>query len=373
MGRGARPPKAHSLTLKTSQQAELAAAPAGSPPTASGSPGGPDLAVVEVAPIPAPAPPAPPPPPLATTDLATLQAVKEELRQQHPEWYPDFRDSFGNQLTEKLLPPDLAQFSAAELGLPANLVSADPDRLRREQRALAFARSYLMAQAGDVEGLRQVSEDLAHFWNDRLEGKLIPLPPIDPSNPVPWVHEINQLHSRHTSGLDAKYGKQARYQSFVRAVKDWTDGRWRALRSAAKKVLNGEHGGTDHAKARELIEAIDSAPNNAPRLWRKEKASDVAARLGTSPHQLFDHLKAKVGQELTQDIVSTSASSSIWHGDFVWEIEPGAQAIHAYPISLHPSEREWITAGRFQVLKVDPQSSAGGVRVLVKQTGVFYD
>jgi hypothetical protein len=40
---------------------------------------------------------------------------------------------------------------------------------------------------------------------------------------------------------------------------------------------------------------------------------------------------------------------------------------------LHPSEREWITAGRFQVLKVDPNSAAGGVRVLVKQTGVFYD
>jgi hypothetical protein len=122
-----------------------------------------------------------------------------------------------------------------------------------------------------------------------------------------------------------------------------------------------------------LIEAIDSAPNNAPRLWRKEKASDVAARLGTSSQQLFDHLKIKVGQELTQDIVSTSASPSVWHGDFIWEIEPGAQAIHAYPISLHPGEREWITAGRFRVLKVDELSRTGGVRVLVKQTGVFYD
>jgi hypothetical protein len=307
------------------------------------------------------------------SDLATLQAVKEELRQQHPEWYPDFRDSFGNQLTEKLLPSELAQLSAAELGLPAGVVSADPDRLRRELRALAFARSYLMAQAGDAEGLSQVSDDLAHFWNERLEGKLIPLSPIDHSNPVPWVHELNQLHSRHTSGLDSKYGKQARYRHFVHAVKDWTDGRWRALRAAAKKVLNGQHGGADHAKARELIEGIDSAPNNAPRLWRKEKASDVAARLGTSSHQLFDHLKGKVGQELTQDIVSTAAGSGIWAGDFVWEIEPGAQAIHAYPISWHPSEKEWITAGRFQVLKVDPITAAGGVRVLVRQTGVFYD
>jgi hypothetical protein len=63
------------------------------------------------------------------------------------------RDSFGNQLTEKLLPPDLAQLSASELGVPAGVVSVDPDRLRRELRALAFAQSYLMAQAGDVEGL----------------------------------------------------------------------------------------------------------------------------------------------------------------------------------------------------------------------------
>jgi hypothetical protein len=192
---------------------------------------------------------------------------------------------------------------------------------------------------------------------------------------VPWVQAINQLHSRHTSGLEAKYGKQARYQNFVRAVKDWTDGRWSALRAAAKKVkvLNGEHGGSDHAKARELIHGIDSAPNNAPRLWRKEKASDVAARLGTSSQQLFDDLKTRVGQEVTQDIVSTSANSDVWHGDFIWEIEPGAQAIHAYPISWHPSEREWTTAGRFQVLKVDRASAAAGVRVLVKQTGVFYD
>jgi hypothetical protein len=159
----------------------------------------------------------------------------------------------------------------------------------------------------------------------------------------------------------------------VGAVKDWTDGRWNALRAAAKKVLNGEHVGSDHAKARELIHGIDSAPNNAPRLWRKEQASDVAARLGTSSQQLFDHLKTRVGEELTQDIVSASASSSVWHGDFIWEIEPGAQAIHAYPISWHPGEREWITAGRFQVLKVDRVSAAGGVRVLVKQTGVFYD
>jgi hypothetical protein len=182
-----------------------------------------------------------------------------------------------------------------------------------------------MAQASDLEGLSQVSEELAPFWNDRLEGKLIPLAPLDPANPLPWVHAINQLHSRHTSGLEAKYGKQARYRSFVHAVKDWTDGRWRALRAAAKKVLNGEHGGSDQAKARELIHGIDSAPNNAPRLWRKEKASDVAARLGTSSQQLFDQ----------------SGSGS-----------PPA---------------------RFQVLKVDRISAVGGVRVLVKQTGVFYD
>ena len=58
---------------------------------------------------------------------------------------------------------------------------------------------------------------------------------------------------------------------------------------------------------------------------------------------------------------------------YIWEIEPGAQAIHAYPISWHPSEREWITAGRFQVLEVDPLCAAGGVRVSVRQTGVFYE
>jgi len=157
----------------------------------------------------------------------------------------------------------------------------------------------------------------------------------------------------------------------LRAVKDWTDGRWRALRAAAKKVLQGEHGGSDHAKAQELIYAIDSAPNNAPRLWRKEKAADVAARLGTSSVQLYEHLKTRVGDELSQDIVSTSASASVWNGDFIWEIEPGAQAIHAYPISWHPTEKEWITVGRFQVLEVDRLGAAGGVRV--RQTSVFYD
>jgi hypothetical protein len=158
VGRGARPPKAHSLLLKTSGQP--AAPPTESAPSPTGSADGPALAAVEAPPSPAP-PPAMP----VTPDLATLQAVKEQLRQEHPDWYPDFRDSFGNQLTEKLLTPDLAQLSAAELGLSASVVSADPDRLRRELRALAFAQSYLMAQAGDAEGLQQVSEDLVYFWN----------------------------------------------------------------------------------------------------------------------------------------------------------------------------------------------------------------
>ena len=98
MGRGARPPKAHSLPLKTSGQP--VAPPTESAPSPTGSAGGPAAAVE--APTPAPPPPAP-----VTPDLATLQAVKEQLRQEHPDWYPDFRDSFGNQLTEKLLPPDI--------------------------------------------------------------------------------------------------------------------------------------------------------------------------------------------------------------------------------------------------------------------------
>jgi hypothetical protein len=85
---------------------------------------------------------------------------------------------------------------------------------------------------------------------------------------------------------------------------------------------------------------------------------------------LLSHLQARVGTEVTQDLVSTSSRSNIWSGDFLWEVEPGAQAIHAYPISHHPSESEWITAGSFRVLSAEPYGS-GGVKVRVEQTGVF--
>jgi hypothetical protein len=40
--------------------------------------------------------------------------------------------------------PEVAGLTAAELGLPAG---TDADRVRREVRAPAFARSYLMAKA----------------------------------------------------------------------------------------------------------------------------------------------------------------------------------------------------------------------------------
>jgi hypothetical protein len=153
-------------------------------------------------------------------------------------------------------------------------------------------------------------------------------------------------------------GQQARYRSFVKA---------------ARKVLKGEHGGSDHAKARELVHGIDSAPNNAPRLWRKEKASDVAGRLATST---LPALRTSQGQGRP----GANAGHRLHLGQpqhLARRLHLGDRtrcpAIHAYPISWHPTEREWITAGRFRVLKVDQVSPAGGVRVLVKQTGVFYD
>jgi hypothetical protein len=302
----------------------------------------------------------------APLDLEQLQAVKEWLRQEQPKWYPDFRDTFGHTLTQKIA-PELAGLGSAELGLPPN---TDSDRLQREKRALAFARAYLMASAGDVDGLRKVSDDLAYWWNDRMGGKLIPLPPIDANNPAPWVHAINQLRSRHTDTMDGKFKPNARYRNFVQAIKDWTDGLWKPLRAAAKTILAGGHGGEHHAKANELIQAIQAAPNNAPRLWRKESKTGVAQRLGVAPEALLHQLQPRVGQVLKQDIVSTSDKPNVWSGGFVWEIEPGAQAVHAYPVSHHPSEHEWITAGSFRVLEV-AQLSDGGVKVRVEQTGVF--
>jgi hypothetical protein len=299
-------------------------------------------------------------------DLQQLQAVKEWIRQEHPKWYPDYRDTFGHSLTAKVA-PQLAGLDAAELGLPP---TADADRVQRERRALAFAKTYLMASAGDVKGLQTASQDLAYWWNDHLDGKLIPPEPVDPSNPAPWVATINTLRSRQVGSMDAKYKVSQRYRQFVQAVKEWTDGRWRALRKAVKQVLSGGHGGHDHGKANELIQAIRSAPSSAPRLWRKESASSVAERLGVPAQQLVEALKPRIGHELTQDVVSASDKSSVWSGNFIWEIEPGAQAVHAYPISYHPSEHEWITAGRFRVLEVS-QPSTGTVKVRVEQTGVF--
>jgi hypothetical protein len=95
------------------------------PSTPPSEPGPQQQIFLEATPPPAATTTAPAPDPVPAY-LATLKASKEELRQQHPDRYPDFRDTFGNQLTEKLLPTELAKLSAAELGLPPGLVQSDP-------------------------------------------------------------------------------------------------------------------------------------------------------------------------------------------------------------------------------------------------------
>ena len=316
------------------------------------------LAGLPEAAITAPAAPAP------AFDLAWLQHIEEWLRQNHPYWYWDYLDTFGDSLTQKIA-PELLKLTPEQLGLP----QATPDRIQRERRALAFAQSYMLAEARDVKRLSAISGDLAYWWNDQLAGKLIPIPPADPSNPAPWVHVINSLHSTHTASMEAAFSSNPRYRSFIKAIKGWTNSRWRHLRAAAKQLLSGDHGGKYHRQASELVQAIRAAPNNAPRLWRKENAADVASRLGTSSDDLFAHLQARAGKEVTQDLVATSAKPDLWNGDFVWEIEPKSKAVHASPVSHHPSESEWITAGRFRLLEVT--RDAGRIKVRVEQTGVF--
>jgi hypothetical protein len=370
MGKGSRPAKAKTMVLV--------------PGTQGGSEEAQDMAAVAVAEPeqPTPAAPAPvsagaggtpspptgpePPPEDVEPSLTELQAVKEEIRKEHPSWYPEFRDTLGHQFSEQLV-PQLVGLSATELGLPAN---TDPDRLRREIRALAFARSYLMAQAGDVASLRAISRDLLYFWDDRLDGTLVPAPAVSPGDPAPWVHSINRLRSRSTAGMESKFGDHSRFRRFVSAVKGWTNGRWKELRAASRRLLKGEPATGAEREARELIEAVRAADNEAPRLWRKESATSVAERMGVSRDSLLGHLQARIGEQVTQDLVSASSRPDVWSGDFVWEVEPGAQAIHAYPVSHHPSESEWITAGQFRLLVVEPLAR-GGVKVRVEQTGVF--
>ncbi len=302
---------------------------------------------------------------MAEPGLAELQELQEQIRKEHPDWYPEFRDTFGHQFNEQLV-PQLANLSKAELGLSE---STDADRVRREVRALAFARSYLMAKAGDAEGLEAISRDLLYFWDDRLGG-LAPVPAIAPGDPAPWVHAVNRLRSRQTAKVDSTFADQPRFRRFVNAVKGWTDGRWKELRAASQRVLKGEANGRAEREASELIEAVRAADNEAPRLWRKESATSVAERMGVSRDSLLSHLQTRVGQDVTQDLVSTSSRPDVWSGDFIWEVEPGAQAIHAYPLSHHPSESEWITAGEFRLLAAEPYGG-GGVKVRVEQTGVF--
>jgi hypothetical protein len=367
MGKGSRPDKAKTIVL-----------------VPGGGTGGdvvPDVALAAVvepeAPPPMPGPdettatavsasPAEPEPQPAVPEptLAELQALKEQIRKDHPSWYPEFRDTLGHQFNEQLV-PQLVGLSVRELGLPPN---TDPDRVRREIRALAFARSYLMAKAGDADSLRAISRDLLYFWDDRLGG-LVPEPALSAGDPAPWVHSINRLRSRSTTGLESKFGDQSRFRRFVSAVKGWTNGRWKELREASKRVLTGQPTTGAEREARELIEAVRAADNEAPRLWRREKAASVADRMGVSRDKLASHLKARIGDEVTQDLVSTSSRPDVWSGDFIWEVEPGAQAIHAYPVSHHPSESEWITAGSFRLLAVEGTSS--GIKVRVEQTGVF--
>lgn len=373
MGKGSRPAKSKTIVLTPGVDGGTGMMPPGATAVATG-----DVQQQQSAVPPPvsdshglsslPAPELQPQQKVVEPTLAELQALKEEIRKEHPDWYPEYRDTLGHQFNEQLV-PQLAGLSASELGLPS---STDADRVRRELRALAFARSYLMAQGGDIEGLKAISPELLYFWDDRLGGTLLPAPAVSAHDPAPWVHAINRLRSRNTSGLDSRFREHSRFRRFVSAVKGWTDGRWKELRAASKRVLEGKPTSSAEREAKELIEAIRAADNEAPRLWRRESAASVAERMGVSRDSLLTHLQSRIGDEVTQDLVSTSSRQDVWSGDFLWEVEPGAQAIHAYPISYHPSESEWITAGSFRLLAVQP-GAHGGVKVRVEQTGIFKD
>ncbi len=169
MGKGSRPAKANNLVLvsgATQDVMEKAAAAAAELYPGQHEP--PPSVVMEIATSmaptsetePVPTESAPPaeseaaavptadeaPPPVVEPDLAELQELKERIRKE----YPEFRDTFGHQFNEPLV-PQLTNLSQAELGLPEG---TEADRVRREVRALAFARSYVIAKAGDAEGLK---------------------------------------------------------------------------------------------------------------------------------------------------------------------------------------------------------------------------
>lgn len=297
--------------------------------------------------------------------LANLNAVKEELRTSQTAWYPDFRTTFGHTMTLKIVP----ELENAGIVVPPNSTK------ERELRALAFAKSYLMAKANDVAGLKAIDEKLLYWWDDKLGGGLVPRVAVSLEG-APWVHDYNAMYpEKHAvSATDAKYSRSTRasaYNAFKQAIHDFTNGAWTELRTAAKAVLKGAAGGHYGAEAKALIEAIQDAPANAPLLTRRESWADVARRAGSTRDGLEAFFKSKIADAkytFNFDLVSTQYTDH-WSGDLKWVIEKGSKAIYAKPSSSHSSENEWIAAGRYKILKV--QREGGDLVVYVRQASVF--
>src|SRR5690348_2515476 len=107
MGKGSRPAKAKNLVLVPGGPTALDEPPPAlvlvdEPPAPDPAHG---VATSATAEAPAPTPVAaeePAPAPTVTEPtLAELLELKERIRKEHPEWYPEFRDTFGHQFNEQ--------------------------------------------------------------------------------------------------------------------------------------------------------------------------------------------------------------------------------------------------------------------------------
>lgn len=307
------------------------------------------------------------------TDLATLQRVRDELKTSNTAWYPDFRGQFGHSITMKIV-PELANVT---IDIPASSTR------ERELRALAYAKSYMMARAGDVAGLKAIDERLLYFWDEKLGGGLAPKIAVTLEG-APWIHELNALYTgswdqyngsgiAKRDAIDAKYARSSRAKEWANlkgGISSFTGSNNVAVREAGAAILKGGAGGSFGIKAKAMLEAIQDAPATAPALSRKESWASVAQRAGTTRDGLAAFLQAKIGTDyaFTMDMVSTQYKGH-WGGDLEWRIEKGAKAIYAQPYSGSPGENEFITAGRFKILKIDHTSTK--LVVYVRQVGVF--
>lgn len=167
------------------------------------------------------------------------------------------------------------------------------------------------------------------------------------------------------------------FADLQRKLRSWTGGRFKAVKNEVSAILKGEKVGS--AGSRKIIELVDAASADSPPLFRgmslTSKPEKFLESLGVAGDELdmtlssFTSDRRVVTRFLSPTNVTGEGAKS--NTQVIFRLEQGSKSLKVEGLG-HPDfygEREWITGGRFEIVKVKRKGSL--IDVTIRQIGTY--